>query len=173
MAPPPIPVKPPSAMLNINLNFPILSSFFPSSSSSLSPFCWVSIGSFSSALESSGGGQTQAHSSTPKTVPGGGLASKHWGPRGKRETHLPTHKGLTTPKSFNQQAPLSVLSREGYSGPGYPSTTKSGPPGEMGQGREDFKNVAYVEGQQCCLGLLIWGQLLQNIPTLRRTQAAS
>lgn len=135
MASPSIPVNPPSAMLNINLNFPILSSFFPSSSSSLSPFCWVSTGSFSSALVSSGGGQTHAHSSTPKTVPGGRACStKHWGPRGKRETYLPTHKGLTAPKGFNQQDPLSVLSREGCSGPGCPSTTKSGPPGKMGQG---------------------------------------
>ena len=174
MASPSIPVNPPSAMLNINLNFPILSSFFPSSSSSLSPFCWVSTGSFSSALVSSGGGQIHAHSSTPKTVPGGRARStKHWGPRGKRETHLPTRKGLTAPKGFNQQDPLSVLSREGCSGPGCPSTTKSGPPGKMGRGGGDCENVAYVEGWQCCLRALIWGQLFQNIPTLRRTQAAS
>lgn len=82
-------------------------------------------------------------------------STQHWRLRGKRETHLPTHKGLTAPKGFNQQGPLSVLSREGCSGPGCPSTTKSGPPGKMGRGGGDCENVAYVEARQCCLRALI------------------
>ena len=49
---------------------------------------------------------------------GRAYSTKHWRPQGKRETHLPTRKGLTAPKGFNQQAPLSALSREGCSGPG-------------------------------------------------------
>lgn len=104
MASPPIPVNPPSAMLNINLNFPILSSFFPSSSSSLSPFCWVSTGSFSSALVSSGGGQTHAHSCTPKTVPRKGLTPPSTGDSEASGKH-------TSPPARDSLPPRVLISR--------------------------------------------------------------
>ena len=55
---------------------------------------------------------------------------------------------------------VAVLSREGCSGPGCPSTTKSGPPGKMGRSGGDCENVAYVEGWQCCLRALIWVKLV-------------
>ena len=120
-------------------------------------------------------GRTDPPSSIhPKGTAQGPLSPKHWGPKGKRESHLPTRKGLTAQrdlKETSQQPPLSILSREGCSKPECPST-KSGPPGNRGD-VGDCENAAYVEGGQCRLGALIWGRPFQNIPALRRTQAAS
>lgn len=85
-----VPVKPPSAMLNMNLNFPFLSSFLPSSSSSLSPFCWVSVGSFSSALGSSVGERT-GHAHQLKALSSMGRSVLAPGPLERESGPTPFH----------------------------------------------------------------------------------
>lgn len=61
-----------------------------------------------------------AHSCTPKTVPRKGLTPPSTGDSEASGKHTPPPARDSCPQGFNQQGPLSVLSREGCSGPGAP-----------------------------------------------------